>query len=204
MVSEVRIYAEGGGDGKEGKAAMREGFGRFMADLRERARRNRIRWQVVACGARNAALDAFCTALRTHPDAFNVLLVDSEGALSSSQPWQHLQARDGWTPPACPDEHCQLMVQEMEAWIVADPDAIEAFYGHGFRRDVLPAASDIETVDRTTLANALRRATEGTTPGRYHKLRHAPRILGKLDPGRVRARARHCDRLFRTLEGKLT
>ena len=79
MVNEVRIYAEGGGAGKDTKAAIRRGFGEFLRQLRTLARERRIRWNIIACGPRNAAFDAFKTALRTHTTAFNVLLVDAEG-----------------------------------------------------------------------------------------------------------------------------
>lgn len=109
MVSEIWIYVEGGGDGSESKAAIRQGFGRFFDPLRQLARSRRIGWRVVACGGRNAAFDDFKTALKTalktHGDAFNLLLVDSEAPVSRT-PWAHLLARDGWPRPAAGDEHC--------------------------------------------------------------------------------------------------
>jgi hypothetical protein len=95
MVSEIRIYVEGGGDGSESKAAIRQGFGQFLDPLRQLARSRRIRWQVVACGGRNSAFDDFKTALGSHEDAFNLLLVDSEAPVSQP-PWDHLLVRDGW------------------------------------------------------------------------------------------------------------
>jgi len=94
MVNEVRIYAEGGGDGKDTKATIRRGFGEFLSDLRGLARERRIRWKIIACGPRDTAFDAFRTALRTHADAFNILLVDGEGPVNRT-PWV-VPPRTGW------------------------------------------------------------------------------------------------------------
>jgi len=83
MVDEIRIYVEGGGDGAYGKAQIRGGFGQFLRDPAAQARNKHIRWSVIACGSRNATFDYFKNALREHPDAFNVLLVDSEAPVST-------------------------------------------------------------------------------------------------------------------------
>ena len=69
MVSEIRIYAEGGGDQRSGKAAVQEGFSKFLSSLKEMARERHIRWYVVACGSRQSTFDAFEIALRQHHDA---------------------------------------------------------------------------------------------------------------------------------------
>ena len=74
MVSEIRIYVEGGGDQRSGKASVQEGFSKFLSSLRERARQRHILWYVVACGSRQSTFDAFDIALRQHGDAFNVYL----------------------------------------------------------------------------------------------------------------------------------
>ncbi|HEV3110144.1 MAG TPA: DUF4276 family protein [Candidatus Binataceae bacterium] len=198
MVSEVRIYVEGGGEGSESKAAIRQGFGQFLDPLRQLARARRIRWHVVACGGRNAAFDDFRTALRTHDGAFNVLLVDSEGPVSQ-MPWNHLLARDGWARPAVGDEQCHLMVQCVEAWLMSDRDALQRFYGAGFNKRALPANTNVEAVDKGNLKSGLERATRNTSKGRYHKIHHCSLLLARLDTRIVRSGAAHCDRLFTTL-----
>lgn len=92
------------------------------------------------------------------------------------------------------------MVHCMESWLIADPEALAEFYGQGFRVKSLPATPDVEAVPKETIAAALEQATKSTQKGRYHKIRHGPALLGQLDPARVRQRAKHCDRLFVTLE----
>lgn len=117
------MYVEGGGEGSQTKAAVREGFQRFLQDIVRAARSRKVRWQIVACGPRQAAFENFLLALDTHPDAFNVLLVDSEGPVNHG-PKEHLKSRDGWNLPDINAKHYHLMVQMMEAWLVADRDAL--------------------------------------------------------------------------------
>ena len=87
----------------------------------------------------------------------------------------------------------------MEAWIVADPDALGAYYKQGFLKDALPRHPNLEEVDKSDLAEALDRATQETRLGTYHKIHHARNLLQCIDPARVRRRCHHCDRLFETL-----
>ncbi|MBM4031795.1 MAG: DUF4276 family protein [Planctomycetes bacterium] len=202
MVREIRVYVEGGGDGKDTKAAIRYGFGCFLCSVRETARAKRARWSVIACGGRSATCDAFQTALRTHADAVNILLVDSEGPVLGS-PGAHLRGCDGWELAGVSDEDCHLMVQLMEAWLIADPDALARFYGQGFRPNAIPASPNVEQVAKADVERSLAAATRGTTKGEYHKTRHAPALLGRVDVARVRQAAPHCERLFSRLLGSL-
>lgn len=202
MVREVRIYAEGGGNVNLSRNKFRTGLSHFLAPLGRLARARQIAWSVIPCGPRTVAFESFRTALRTHPDTFNVLLVDSEAPVTQS-PWTHLQEREGWEISGSREERCHLMAHCMESWLVADPETLAAFYGQGFRLKSLPSTPDIETVSKEKIAAALRHATRETQKGTYHKIRHGPDLLGRLDPARVRRRAKHCDRLFVTLEALL-
>ncbi len=91
------------------------------------------------------------------------------------------------------------MIQTMEAWIVADERALADYYGDGFDEDALSGQEDLETVAKGSIANALRRATENTTAGRYRKIGHASDLLRRIDPEAVRRRCPACRRLFETL-----
>ena len=202
MVSEVRIYCEGGGNSKDTKAAIRRGFSKFLSELKKLARERRINWKIIACGPRQETFNLFKKAQEIHSNAFNILLVDAEGAVSE-KPWLHLQDRDGWDSQNISDEHCHLMVQMMEAWIVADVAAMESYYGDGFRRNVIPKQDDVEAIDKATLERSFKDATRRTQKGQYHKIRHGPDLLCIIDPRTVLSKARHCERLFTTLEAKI-
>ena len=96
------------------------------------------------------------------------------------------------------------MVQTVEAWLVADPEALAGYYGQRFRRNALPKRDDVEAIPKDQLYGSLERATAETQKGSYHKIRHCADLLGLLNRDRVRQRARHCDLLFRTLEARIT
>ena len=202
MISEFRIYLEGGGNTSLTRTQTRKGFEKFLDPVCQLARQRGIGYKLVMCGSRNNALQDFRRAHRGHPSIFNILLVDSEEEVSLS-PWEHLRLYDKWSPPDLPQHHCQLMVQTVEAWIAADPEAMAGYYGKGFKQSALPARKDIEAVDKERLIEALNRATAGTSKGRYHKIAHCSELLRRIRPDVVRKRAAHCDRLFTTLESLL-
>ncbi len=199
----VTIYMEGGGNSTEGKKRLREGMNQFLRELREKARKNRWRWRLVPCGSQRRAYKTFSNA-RDHAgeDEIVILLVDAEAPVTAPTPAEHLRTRrgDGWDLSGVGDDRIHLMVQTMETWLVADPDALADYYGQDFRASALPSRQDLEAEDKTALANALKRATRQTRKGRYHKIHHAAALLRKIDPAKVCARCRHCQRLFSTLE----
>ncbi|HUT03701.1 MAG TPA: DUF4276 family protein [bacterium] len=92
------------------------------------------------------------------------------------------------------------MVQTMEAWFVADKDALSRFYGQGFRKTALPRNPKVEEINKDELNSSLSKATKNTKAGEYHKTRHGPKILELLDAAEVRDAAPHCEQLFQVLE----
>lgn len=201
---EIRIYIEGGGDGKETKAKLRQGMHEFLQNIYTEARKARIKINLTTCGKRDAAFRDYCNALKTHPTAINVLLVDAEAAVMTSV-LKHLGVRDpSWQQHAqfsdLDEAAIHLMVQVMETWLLADPDCLEQYYGQDFRVNALPLALNLETVDKNTVETALDRATGKTQKGKYHKINHGPVLLGRLNPAKVRDRCPHCDRFWTYLE----
>jgi hypothetical protein len=55
MVTKIKIYMEGGGKDRNGKALIREGMTKFL----DRATASSGKFQVTCCGSRNWTLDKF-------------------------------------------------------------------------------------------------------------------------------------------------
>jgi len=152
----IRIYVEGGFEGST-KSNRRKAFGAFLGKVIPPGS-----FKVIASGSRQNAFQDFCTALHQHTEDYIVLLVDSETAVAGlGTAWQHLSRRDGdnWSRPALAlDDQVHLMVQVMEAWLLADQDALSAYYGQGFLRNSLPRQQNIELIDKERVFKALNHA----------------------------------------------
>lgn len=185
-----------------GKTILRTGVSAFLRALRDDARRQKLLWNIVVCGSRKAAFDAFRYNVDVQPDIFNVLLVDSEDAVTSA-PLPHLRRHESWDFEHTSDNQVHLMVRTMETWIVADAEALAKYYGQGFHKNALPRTQDLETVDKLRIASTLAQATRRTQKGEYHKIRHAGDILALIDAEKVRRRCKHCERFFVILQAKI-
>lgn len=198
-MSGVEIYMEGGGHSRDDKATLRQGMDALLQPLKDAARAKALHWKLVPCGARNEAFRRFRNEVGKGDDAIIVLLVDTEGPLpADSGPRQHLQSpsRDGWDMQFADEDMIHLMVQSMETWIVADPDALSTYYGQNFNRNALPKRENLEMEPKADVARALNQATERTTKRRYHKIKHASDLLKRINVEKVKNRCLHCARLF--------
>jgi hypothetical protein len=195
-MASVRIYFEG--DPK-----LKRGFTAVLAKLRAKAAAARLGWELVAGRSREQTFKRFRMALDTHRGDILALLVDADGAVNSDSPREHLtkhQTGLSRKPKGAKDDHAHLMVQVMESWFLADAAALEAYYGQGFRANCLPKTSSLEDVPKDTVLECLSQAVAGTRKREYHKTRHAPDLLERMDPARVRDGSKWCDRLFATVE----
>ena len=200
---EIAVYFEGGGDSAETKAALRQGMSAFLKPLVDAARQRRCRWSVTSCGGRDHACEAFLDALGKEPEKFNVLLVDSEAGVASL-PRAHLQQRDNWSLHGAQEDQVHLMAQCMEAWLVADREALAGYYKQGFNANALPDRINLEEEPKTHIYAALEAATRQTQKGSYGKIKHASQLLRQVSPEKAQTRCPHCRRLFETIAGKIT
>ena len=171
---DISIFVEGGGDGRNGRAAIRQGMGGLLKEVRDAARRKKLRWRITACGGRNETFNQFIDEIERLTSGFAVLLVDAEGPVNQS-PRLHLKERDRWDLQSIDEDNVHLMTQTMETWIVADVNALSTFYGNGFQQSALPSLDNLENRHKRDIERALKRATQGTTKNEYHKIRHAGR-----------------------------
>ncbi|MDI1446741.1 DUF4276 family protein [Polyangium sp. 6x1] len=190
----IRIYIEGGGSSSSGQRQLRNGFLELFE--REIAPRSLT---VVACGGRNAAYKDFRLALTHHPEALCLLLVDSEESIAMGvSAWAHVQQRkeDQWSkPPAATDDHLHFMVQAMEAWLLADPQALARYYGKDFQPSALPARQNIENIPKQDLKSILKHASRNTKKAGYDET-HGFALIGLIDPAKVRAASPWAARFF--------
>ena len=137
-------------------------------------------------------------------DDFIVLLVDSEGPVTAgSGSWLHLEKHDGWNKPAgATDDNAYLMVQCMEAWFLANKEALAGYFGDDFNMNSLPGRPEVEAISKRTIEAELKAATRQCKRGQYDKGSHSFQILADLDPHKVTEASPHARRFISTLMSK--
>lgn len=203
----VKVYVEGGGDRAELKTRCREGFSKLIDKAGFAGRMP----GVVACGSRNAAFDRFQTALRSaRGDDYPILLVDSEDPIAdanrpdadASGAWRHLAQRDGWArPDGVADDQAQLMVTAMETWLLADRQALAAYFP-GMNTNALLPDTALEDRRKEDVLQALEDAARPSSKGGYAKGRDAFALLAQADPATLGSRLPHFRRFVAALEAR--
>ena len=211
-MKKVVIYVEGGGDAKSQRDELRMGFDSLFRTQKEAARKNGISLRFVPSGGRGEAYKNFCTAMdQSSSTQHLVLLVDSEEPIpaeidtkdeasrksddeaNAKARVQHLVNRDGWSFKGVEPSHVHLLVQCMEAWILADPEKIKEFYKKNFRENTLPRLPNLETEAKTSIYSKIAAATKDTQKGEYSeannaKITHASKLLGMIRPDLISVR----------------
>lgn len=157
-----RIYVEGGGDSHDQETLFRRGWSKFFENAGLRGRMPAI----VRGGGRQSTFDDFCVAIENpKPSVVSLLLVDAEAPVAAGlNVWQHLATRDAWVKPQnAADDSAFMMVQMMEHWFLADPNALEKYFGQGFKKSAIRRWPALEAVTRETVMNALAQATQNCT-----------------------------------------
>jgi hypothetical protein len=194
----IAIYVEGGGDNKDQRAQLRIGLDQLLNSQKKAAGDKRLSLKLVPSGSRKESHEAFIDAIRRpNTETLCVLLVDSEDPIapeakeadvSAIARKQHLQNRDGWDLKNVEPNRVHLMVQCMEAWILADPEALEKYYGKGFRKKSLPTRQNLEDEPKADVYDKIAKATKQTSKGEYSKISHASALLARIDPKKIAAR----------------
>lgn len=183
----IRVYFEG-------NKFLKTGFDRFFSGLNAVARQKRSSIETFAA---KDGISAYRKALKTDRDAWNILLKDSEGPVPSDL--RALCERFGI--PLAQTNDVFWMVEVMESWFLAHPEVVEAYYS--LPSNTLRRTQDVERLAKAEVKRRLSEATRRTSKGEYHKVKHAPYLLEKLEAQRVRERAPHCGKLFESIEAKL-
>lgn len=191
MNRSVTVYIEGGGDSSDARAQLRAGFDALFRPQKERAAQNRVSLKFVCCGPRNEAHATFVNFRRRTPSDVAGLLVDSESPIDTQKDvTTHLAKRDGWSFDDAQKLNVRLMVEAMEAWILADLNAVQEW----FKAEITLAAKKTDLIEKAKLvehldaaAGAADKAAKRPKKRRYGKLTDAPALLKRLNPETVAA-----------------
>ena len=192
------LYIEGAAQNNDlGRTRCRQAFHIFFktAEVTKSPR-------IIACGGRQRAYEMFTDAVNSaKPNDLALLLVDAEDALAANASnWQHLKDHDCWDRPmGADDNQVFLMVQVMEAWFLADAEALHRFFGSNFSHRPLKTWPALEAIPKHTIYQALEKATvrckhpykKETGSGEV-----SFKILCSLDPGKVEAACPHAKSLL--------
>jgi hypothetical protein len=182
-VNELRIYFEG-------DDRLRPGMRRFLSEIADSASRRGWRFAPpVATYGR--PVQAFRIALETHSNAWNVLILDSEDTDEAEIRKNRLEG--------CDPDSVFWMVQIMEAWFLADVDALRALYKRRFNESALGWNPKVEEIPKLDVMERLKRVSGGE----YQKVNHGVKLLELIDPAKVRKAAPHCEQLFNVILAKL-
>jgi uncharacterized protein DUF4276 len=186
MVTELRIYFEG-------DVGLRPGFRSFFGSIYEAARTRRCRVELVATDG--TPVRDYYTGLKANPNAWNVLLLDSDGpADRTHEEWCRVKQIE-------PSRSNSVfwMVQIMESWFLADADALRVYLGKRFQDGSLKGNPRVEEIPKNDVLVRLKKAAGGD----YHKVNDGTRLLASIDPLKVRKAASNCERMFSTILGGL-
>jgi hypothetical protein len=196
----VHLYVEGGNPKTTGDLTTqaREAFRTLLST-------EGVQVVVKAHGGRGDTFKAFRLArrLKRHPPEEPVLLlIDAEAPVSDvHRPWEHLKQRDNWDADGVPDADVLLMVQVMETWMLADPNALRAVFPHKLDDSKLPAPGlGLEGLTNAQVYRALAQATqECSRPD--GKGDHSFRVVQRLNPATLRARLPSFKRAWERIHG---
>ena len=170
---EIRLHVEG--DEK-----LRSGFRSFFSEF--------PRGTLKLIATNGTPVQDFVDGIRSHPDAINLLLLDSD-----EKPELRVQLA------RYPNDRVFWMIQLMEAWFPADKEALKRYYKRDFRESALPENPRVEQISKRDVLEGLKEFSRRTSKGPYHKTKHAPCVLELVDAELVRGAAPECERLFQQL-----
>ncbi len=192
------MYVEGGGKGAPGND-LKVGFQNgLFNELRLRGRDNGVELSFRAGTGQGQTTKLFLAALRNDPHCVNVLLVDAEGPVDGNAIDHIRKTHKSFDAPKQGDLH--LMVQAMEAWFVADSEAVRRVFGSKAKTDHLGMILDVERTTVKELQAALHKAAAETPARRYQKALHQRSLLEAVRVENIKGRCPHFMRFHAHLE----
>ena len=105
---------------------------------------------------------------------------------------------------ACKDDQIHFMVQAMEAWFIADRQALTRYFGRDFNTNALPSPQSAESTSPNELVAAIRNGLRrGSRRRDYDKVSDGLKLLQSIDEDTVSQRCPHFKRLMTFLDQAL-
>lgn len=197
-----RLYIEGGGRADPDPPEMNrwamvddnaEAFRRGWQSFFNKAGADEQVLEIVVGGGQQETFALFSSQLNRYVEQRTaepkpLLLVDSEEPVADGYAvWDHLQTRNQhrFQQPMGADDHSGfMMVQSMETWFIADPPALQRFFGSSLDTSVFEKLPVLETILKEDALKTLQQATLRCSR-HYSKSRRAYGLLAEIDPQRV-------------------
>ncbi len=185
----------------EGDTKLRKGFRKFFSKYFDN---NAVPNRLISCGSE--PVKDFLTGAPTDKERgfFPILLMDSD-VFGKEEPRTAVRRTSVWSKrgnDSISDSQLHFMVKLMEAWFLADKEALKKHYGQGFRISRLPQRRRVEEIPAEDVKKGLDGATAKTRKGKYsnNKAVYGSQLLEKINPLKVKEAAPHCAALLKTLE----
>lgn len=187
----------------EGHRFLKEGFRKFFNSYFNGSSGEVIA-KLINCGS--TPIEDFLDGVNKDKinNFFHILLMDSD-VLGDSDFHTAVRRRTEWKKSGIDgviNDQFHFMVKMMEAWFLADREALKIYFGRKFRVSKLPRRIKVEEIPAADVKNGLDEATRNTGKGTYSSAKpiHGSKILALIDPQKVKDAAPHCGALFDILE----
>lgn len=192
----LRIFVEGSAkNASDFRTAWGKFFRRHLESLIQEGYVDSI--TATPGGSGSDTFKLFATSQNRNSGDISVLLIDSERPLGRETVWEvvkQIAGKDAQRPDWATDQHLYLMVQATEAWLLADHEALERYFGRDFQCGRLPGGV-LESRSVKELTDALEHASRNCGQKRYSH-GAAVKIIEHVEPTKVRSKTKHGERFF--------
>lgn len=187
----LHIILEGGGNYKANKRHLRIAFDRLVYKICAPKRPGSVKIEIHPAGGQHEAISHFFKKHienRNSPQIKTILLVDAEEPRKDDRPTKHLEIVHAARKIEFSTEHesnVYLMQITMEAWLLADHQALELYYCPETLKLIqskCPEGTITDQFRKTQLFDILQEANSYKHGRNYDKIKDGHEILQRMNP----------------------